>query len=97
MSANIILEIKASTGKIEEVKDFFREILPATRLYEGYISLDVLQNLDDPTELVISECWESREAYQQYFNWRAETGVFEKLASMIEGVPKVRFLENTGI
>jgi quinol monooxygenase YgiN len=97
MPINVILEMKSSSDKIEELKAYLSSILPVTRQYFGYINLEVLSSLDDANELVIYETWESREAYQKYFNWRAETGVFDKLGEMIVGEPKVRFLENIGI
>lgn len=97
MAVNILLELTASPGKVEDIKAYFSEILPETRTYPGYIDLHLLENLDNPDNLVVYETWESREAYQAYFNWRAQQGVFDKLAAFIEGQPSVRFLQDTGI
>lgn len=97
MAVNVILSLTAAPGKMEELKAYFAGILPDTRTYPGYIDLHLLENLDDPNDLVVYETWESREAYQTYFNWRAEQGIFVTLGSMIEGEPSVRFFNNTGI
>ncbi|MEX1670352.1 putative quinol monooxygenase [Zhongshania guokunii] len=97
MAVQVILEFDAAEGKADEVKAYFAEILPDTRRYEGFIQIDVLNNLDKPNNFVVYETWESREAYQNYFNWRGETGVFTKLGEMIVDKPKMSFFENTGI
>ncbi|MDF1693279.1 MAG: putative quinol monooxygenase [Zhongshania sp.] len=97
MAVQVILEFDAADGKADTVKAYFAEILPDTRRYSGFIQLDVLCDLDNPNSFAVYETWESREAYQNYFNWRAETGVFTKLAEMIADKPKMRFFENTGI
>jgi len=97
MAINVILELTAAPGKAQDIKSYFESILPETRTYPGYIDLHVLENLDDENNFVVYEAWESRDAYQTYFNWRAEQGVFDKLGAMIVGQPSVRFLQDTGI
>ena len=97
MSVHVILELTAASNKVDELKALFKEILPDTRRYKGFISIDLFTNQDNPDEIVAIEVWESREAYQTYFNWRAETGLFDQLGPMVAGEPKVRFLDNTGI
>lgn len=93
MAIQVILELQAKEGKAEALKGYFAEILPDTRRYDGCINIDILSNLDNPNDLVAYETWESPAAYQRYFNWRAETGVFENLTEMLDGVPKKRLFE----
>lgn len=97
MPTQVILDITAREDKLNELKNYLREILPETRQYPGYIALDVLTNIENPNNLVVYETWESPEAYQTYVNWRAENGVFDKLGEMVAEAPKVRLLAHTGI
>jgi len=97
MSVSVLLELKVAPGKLADVKSYMESLLPVTREYPGFISMDVFVNQDDQNDIVCVEEWESRNAYETYFNWRAENGVFEKLATMIAAEPRVRFLDNTNI
>lgn len=37
--------------------------------------------------------WDSKEAYDEYVNWRRETGALDALADILDGDPVWRFLE----
>ena len=43
--------------------------------------------------MVLVEKWDSREHYQKYHAWRTETGVIDKIRSMVEGEASIRFFE----
>lgn len=93
MPVKILLDLNAEEGQVDAIKAYFSEILVDTRSYKGCIKIDVLSNLDNPNNLVIYEMWENRQAYQEYYNWRTDTGVFEKLGEMITTPPKLTFFE----
>ena len=54
---------------------------------------DPLDDGDDADNLVLIEQWDSREHHQKYLAWRTETGVMEKLASMLTAPPSIRYFE----
>lgn len=88
MSVTVILELKAVSGGIERLLTYLEEVLPETRRYSGYGGLRVLRDTNDPTLIVCIEKWESATAYQKYLEWRMQTGVMARLASMLEGIPR---------
>ena len=62
MAVTVILEVKAKPGTGDNLVSVFRQILPDTRSYDGCISLELIQNQDDPDVLIAYECWETRVA-----------------------------------
>ena len=93
MSVVVLLEVQVKPEEVDNIKAYFKEILPDTRAYEGCQSIDMYGNLDESTNLVLYECWESRQYYEKYLAWRNETGVVEKLGSMLSGPPSIRYYE----
>ena len=97
MSVNVVLEFQAMPDQVEAVKDLFREVLPDTRGYEGFESLTVHQNDDDPTPFLVWEQWATRPHYEKYLAWRTETGVLDRLLAMLNGQPSIRHFNHVGV
>jgi quinol monooxygenase YgiN len=97
MSVTILLDLKAAPGSIDALKQLFVEILPDTRAYDGCEGLDVHLNQDDGDNLVIVERWQSRPHYEQYFAWRQQTGLIDRLGPLLGAPPSIRYLDKTGI
>ena len=95
MAVTVILEVKAKPGTGDNLVSVFRQILPDTRSYDGCISLELIQNQDDPDVLIAYECWETREHYEKYFAWRKETGALDKLAPLLVDAPNIRYFNLT--
>ena len=93
----VLLEIQVKPECVEEVKAFMKEALPDTRGYDGCQGLDVYGNLDESTNLVFYERWDSRDHYQKYLNWRTETGVLDQLVSKLVGPPSIRYYERVDV
>ena len=74
MGVFVVLELKLQPGTREQAKKEAAAILPDTRKFAGYVSLNLLESTDEPDVLMIVEQWESRAHYQAYFNWRMESG-----------------------
>ena len=97
MTCEVLLELKTKPDCVDKVRDRFRGILPDTRGFAGFVSLHIAQNQDDPTELVVVEQWDLREAYEKYLGWRTERGDMEAIGGMVAGEPKIRFFDNFGV
>lgn len=93
MAVTVLLEIKAKAGTGGALVGVFKDILPDTRAYEGCISVDVLQNSDDPDTLVLVEVWEQKQNHEKYMGWRTETGLVEQLMAAVEGPPSIRYFD----
>ena len=96
MSVKVVLEFQTAPESVEDVKEFLRAALPDTRAYDGFESLTVHQNDDDPTSFLIWEQWVTRQHYETYLAWRQETGVLDKLVAMLRGAPSIRFFNPVG-
>lgn len=94
MSVMVLLELQSSPENIAEMKSTFREILPDTRKYDGFLELDVYENQDDGNCLVLVEKWESRAHYEAYLSWRTETGALDAVVAMCTQPPSIRFFDN---
>ena len=93
MSATILLELQVKPEAVDEMISFLKEILPDTRVYEGCQGIDVQQNQEDSSNLVMVEKWDSRHHYEKYLGWRTETGVIDKLGSMLSQPPSIRYYD----
>jgi quinol monooxygenase YgiN len=67
--------------------------LPQALAFDGCISVDLVENMDRPGNVLFFEKWQSKEHYQKYYDWRVSTGVLEAFSAMLDGEPSFRFFE----
>ena len=65
MSITRINEFKSTENKDEELFEFLKSLIPYISSSEGCLSCEVLQNLDDRSNFVVLEKWESIEHHKQ--------------------------------
>ena len=94
MSVIITFDVTAKAGQEDPLRMFFHETLPDTRNFEGCISLALYSESAHPGNVFMVEEWSSRSAYDKYLGWRGERGDFEKLMSLIQGEPVIRFFDS---
>jgi quinol monooxygenase YgiN len=92
-----MLEFRVKEDSVEKLRSWFREILPDTRGFEGCMTLHVIQNQDDPTNIVVVEQWASRQHYEKYIQWRTERGEVDTFVGMMDGEPSFRFFDYFGV
>ena len=97
MACQVILEIRVKDGCYDQARDFFREMLPDTRSYDGCITIHMVRDQDDPQRLMVVEQWETREKYDAYFAWRGERGDLDALGAMLDGEPSKRYFDFMGV
>lgn len=61
--------------------------LAVTRAYRGCIQFDVLTESGDPDTVRIYEKWESKEAWDDYTQFRAQSGAMDFLKSKLADAP----------
>lgn len=93
----VLLEIQVKPECVEEVKAYLKEALPDTRAYNGCQGIDIYGNLDESSNLVFYERWDSREHYQKYLNWRTERGDFENLSSKLASPASIRYYDRIDV
>lgn len=80
MNNLVLATFPAQAGKLENLKNLFREKLVETRAFEGCLSIEVY--VEEGTETIhLVEDWESLAHYEKYLQWRIETGLADLLCS----------------
>jgi len=93
VSVVVLLEAPVRADEVAKMKSYLAEVLPGTRTYEGCAGIDLYFDTADDTSLILIEHWASRQHHEQYLGWRTETGVMEKIGSMLAGPPSIRYLD----
>ncbi len=83
MSILVLLSCEAPEGREDAVRDKLREILVATRAFDGCEDVTVWQDEDHPTSFVVVERWVSREHSDVYSEWRSGRVEQDGLRSML--------------
>jgi quinol monooxygenase YgiN len=96
VSITFTFELHVRDGEVDEAKRLLTTIIPGTRSFEGCEGVEVLQDQDDPSTLVLVEQWASRDDHGRYAKWRTEQGDMKPVAALLEGTVR-RYLEPTGI
>jgi quinol monooxygenase YgiN len=78
---------------LEELKD----ILVATRAWDGSEGVEVYLDEQDPDRIVLILHWASREQHAAYAHWRQESGTSVGLSPLLTDEPKRRFIEPVGV
>jgi len=93
MSVLVLLEVQVKLEDISNVKSYMAKIIPDTRAYDGCQRIDVYFNTEDMASMVAVEHWDSRAHYEKYHAWRTETGVLDRMGTMLDGPPSIRYFE----
>ncbi len=97
MSVNVILDIQSKPECIDELKSTLENILPDTRSFDGCLNVKVIENQDNPLNILLFEDWVSREHQEKYLQWRAETGALEALGNMLTQPPSIQYFDDLNI
>lgn len=97
MSVYVILELQSNPEDIDVLKSAIERILPAKRDCDGCNEVHVIENQDNPLNIILIETWETREQYEKYLKWRMEIGALDTIGAMLSKLPSIRYYENLGI
>ena len=70
---------EALAGFLEALPGMLKE----TATFEGFRSIRIVQNKDDPTRVLFVELWDSEEAYGKYIAFRTQRGDMENLGQLV--------------
>ncbi len=93
MSVLVLLEVKVKPEEISNMKSYMAKIIPDTRTYDGCQGIDLYFDTGDTASMVAVEYWDSISHYEKYHAWRKETGVLDKIGTMLSGTPNIRYFE----
>lgn len=93
MTVKVIFELKLQDGKTSELVQMVREALPATRQYDGCKHVDLCLGLDDTTQVILTQEWESKEKHLAYIQFRTEDGSLDKIRAIVTEEPKMSYYD----
>jgi len=91
MSVIVFVNLDVKEESVDELKRFFKEILPDTRSFEGCQGVQLYESKESPTKMTIHAKWISEDAQKKYMEWRIENGSLEKLMPMLAEQPNLEF------
>ena len=97
MTITAVLDIQLRLDAPADAETRVSSILSQTRARPGFLSADVVRDLDDPRHLVVIEVWESFEADQAYRAWRATPEGASELGELTGGRTALTRYEPTTI
>jgi quinol monooxygenase YgiN len=84
-----ILDLQLKADSLDAAPEILHKTLTDTRAFPGCVDVTVLNDLDDPTHVVLYETWESVERDQAYRTWRATAEGASDLGSLLAAAPKL--------
>lgn len=97
MAITSVLDIQLRADAPADAETRVSSILSQTRARPGFISADVVRDLDDPRHLVVIELWDSLEADDAYRAWRATPEGASELGELTAGQLGLKRYESTTI
>ena len=93
MTVGVLVEGFLKDGERDGFTALLTEKFKVTRTFEGFQTIDLTYNVEDPSNWVITELWDSKEDYQKYLQFRQEDGTLDEVASVCTGAPSVRIFD----
>ena len=93
MTASVLLEGFLKDGERDGFTALLTEKFKVTRTFDGFQTIDLTYNVEDPSNWVITELWDSKEEYQKYLQFRQEDGTLDEVASVCRDAPSVRIFD----
>jgi quinol monooxygenase YgiN/catechol 2,3-dioxygenase-like lactoylglutathione lyase family enzyme len=92
MSVTAVIVFRALPGKTDELVTFLRDNQPKLRAFEGFESIALSRDEDDPRCGVEIERWRSADDHRAMLDAVTAAGGFDPLDALTEGEPEVRYL-----
>lgn len=93
MTVSVLLEGNLKEGEREGFTVLLTEKFKVTKTFEGFQTIDLTYNVEDPNNWVITELWDSKEHYEKYLQFRQEDGTLEEVAAVCSDAPSVRIFD----
>ncbi len=93
MAVVVLVSIPFDEAKADEYKAALKSMLPDTRARQGAIKVHLIEDKDQPADVVVYEEWESRKDHEDYIAWRTERGDMDALASMLRAEPSIKYYD----
>ena len=86
----VVARISVRADKLTETLQTLGGLITATRVEEGCITYELLQNIDDPLDLTFVEEWASPEALDAHFETEHFKAVAARADRLLTAPPDIR-------
>jgi heme-degrading monooxygenase HmoA len=93
MTVSVLREGFLKEGERDGFTALLTEKFKVTRTFDGFQTIDLTYNVEDPSNWVITELWDTKEEYQKYLQFRQEDGTLDEVASVCRDAPSVRIFD----
>ena len=93
MTVSILLEGTLKDGERDGFTKLLTEKFKLTKTFDGFQTIELTYNVEDPNNWVITELWDSKADYEKYLQFRQEDGTLDEVASVCTGAPSVRIFD----
>ena len=93
MTVSVLLEGTLKEGEKDGFTALLTEKFKLTKTFDGFQTIDLTYNVEDPNNWVITELWDSKEDYEKYLQFRQEDGTLDEVAAVCTDAPSVRIFE----
>ena len=92
----VVAKFNFKDDKLQEFKQMLDDPetgINLTKSSEGYIDIDILNDMDDENVLILIQKWETKQNHVDYIQKRKDMGMFDKLLEMLKEPPEIRYLK----
>lgn len=89
MPITALLELTLKPESVADAPAVLAQTLEATRAFAGNQGVEVLDDVDDPTHVLVLETWESLRHDDAYRAWRATPEGASKLRELLAAPPRL--------
>ena len=93
MSVTVLLTAQVKPNKEEEFVTLVAKCLKETRLYDGFINIEIYEDKITKGSFVFYEKWVNIKAYEAYLSWRTEQGVMDEIGAMLTTAPLINYYD----
>ena len=86
----ITFSMKLKPEAAGAVKGALPDMIKDTAKRPGFRRISIVENKEDPNELLFVEVWESEKAYNDYIAWRTDRGDMDQVAATLAAPPVAR-------
>ena len=97
MPTIVTITFTAKKGLGNELVSTFKQFTPIARRTDGNVSIQLIQNQDNPDLLMFYQRWETREHQEKYLIQFKERGNMAVLNPFLDGEPVIRYFDDTNV
>ena len=89
----VTVDIVCKEGSGKRMLEGFKEMIPDTRARDGFISIEINVDQNNPDRIFAYEHWENRASYETQIAWREERGAMEAMREAVAEPPKISLFD----